>query len=166
MSTANLADGFHAKHSRMTSAKTAECGTTGGGQIWTLFPPDSCSLLHAVLQLHIIRAMGLTVAIDDFGTGYSSLSYIAKLPVSTLKIDRAFIINLARNLDDLSIVSTMISLAHSLKMEVVAEGAETQEQANLLRLLKCDTLQGFLFSPGVPADQIEQYLREGKSLVE
>jgi EAL domain-containing protein (putative c-di-GMP-specific phosphodiesterase class I) len=110
--------------------------------------------------------MGLTVAIDDFGTGYSSLSYIAKLPVSTLKIDRAFIINLARNLDDLSIVSTMISLAHSLKMEVVAEGAETQEQANLLRLLKCDTLQGFLFSPGVPADQIEQYLREGKSLVE
>lgn len=117
-------------------------------------------------KLHIIRAMGLTVAIDDFGTGYSSLSYIAKLPVSTLKIDRAFIINLARNLDDLSIVSTMISLAHSLKLEVVAEGAETQEQANLLRLLKCDTLQGFLFSPGVPADQIEQYLREGKSLVE
>lgn len=115
-------------------------------------------------KLHIIRTMGLTVAIDDFGTGYSSLSYIAKLPVSTLKIDRAFIINLVRNADDLSIVSTIISLAHSLKMDVVAEGAETQDQANLLRLLKCDMLQGFLFSPGVPADRIEQYLREGKSL--
>ncbi|MHB9021172.1 MAG: EAL domain-containing protein [Halothiobacillus sp.] len=116
-------------------------------------------------KLHLIRAMGVTVAIDDFGTGYSSLSYIAKLPVSTLKIDRAFIINLASNADDLNIVSTMISLAHSLNMQVVAEGAETQEQARLLRLLKCDVLQGFLFSPGVPADMIEQFLREGKTLV-
>ncbi|MHB1657623.1 MAG: EAL domain-containing protein [Burkholderiales bacterium] len=118
-----------------------------------------------IQKLQIIREMGIEVAIDDFGTGYSSLSYIAKLPVSTLKIDRAFIINMASNSDDLSIVSTIITLAHSLKMRVVAEGVETEEQARLLRLLKCDEIQGFLFSPGVPAEQIERLLRERKTLL-
>ncbi|MHB1188351.1 EAL domain-containing protein [Thiobacillus sp.] len=115
-------------------------------------------------KLRAIREMGVDVAIDDFGTGYSSLSYIAKLPVSALKIDRAFIMNMASNADDLSIVSTIISLAHSLNMRVVAEGVETGEQARLLRVLKCDEIQGFLFSPAVPAEQIERFLREGKSL--
>ncbi|KVW94809.1 EAL domain-containing protein [Thiobacillus denitrificans] len=115
-------------------------------------------------KLQAIREMGVEVAIDDFGTGYSSLSYIAKLPVSTLKIDRAFIMNMTSNADDLSIVSTIISLAHSLKMRVVAEGVETGEQARFLRVLKCDEIQGFLFSPGVPAEQIEQFLREQKLL--
>lgn len=118
-----------------------------------------------IQKLQIIREMGVEVAIDDFGTGYSSLSYIAKLPVSTLKIDRAFIMNMTSNSDDLSIVSTIISLAHSLNMRVVAEGVETEEQARLLRLLKCDEIQGFLFSPGVPAEQIEQFLHERKSLL-
>ncbi len=118
-----------------------------------------------ISKLQRIREMGIEVAIDDFGTGYSSLSYIAKLPVGTLKIDRAFIINMARNSDDLSIVSTIISLAHSLNMRVVAEGVETEEQARLLHLLKCDEIQGFLFSPAVPAEQIERFLRERKSLV-
>jgi EAL domain-containing protein (putative c-di-GMP-specific phosphodiesterase class I) len=118
-----------------------------------------------IQKLKTIREMGIEVAIDDFGTGYSSLSYIAKLPVNTLKIDRAFIIkNMTSNADDLSIVSTIVSLAHSLNLRVVAEGVETEEQANLLRLLKCNELQGFLFSPGVPADQIETFLREKKSL--
>lgn len=115
-------------------------------------------------KLQAIREMGVEVAIDDFGTGYSSLSYIAKLPVSTLKIDRAFIMNMTSNADDLSIVSTIISLAHSLKMRVVAEGVETGEQARFLRVLKCDEIQGFLFSPAVPAEQIERFLREGKLL--
>jgi len=118
-----------------------------------------------IQKLQMIREMGVEVAIDDFGTGYSSLSYIAKLPVSTLKIDRAFIMNMTSNSDDLSIVSTIISLAHSLNMRVVAEGVETEEQARLLRLLKCDEIQGFLFSPGVPAEQIEQFLRERKCIV-
>ena len=66
--------------------------------------------------------------------------------------------------DDLSIVSAIISLAHSLNLRVVAEGVETNEQANLLRLLKCDEIQGFLFSPGVPAEQIEEFLRNKKTL--
>lgn len=118
-----------------------------------------------IQKLQMIQEMGVEVAIDDFGTGYSSLSYIAKLPVSTLKIDRAFIMNMTSNSDDLSIVSTIISLAHSLNMRVVAEGVETGEQARLLRLLKCNEIQGFLFSPAVPAEQIERFLRERKSLL-
>jgi diguanylate cyclase (GGDEF)-like protein/PAS domain S-box-containing protein len=117
-----------------------------------------------IQKLRAIREMGVEVAIDDFGTGYSSLSYIAKLPINSLKIDRSFIINMTRNADDLSIVSTIISLAHSLNLRVVAEGVETHEQANLLRLLKCDEIQGFLFSPGVPAEQIEDFLRNKKTL--
>jgi EAL domain-containing protein (putative c-di-GMP-specific phosphodiesterase class I) len=97
--------------------------------------------------------------VDDFGTGYSSLSYIARLPVNTLKIDRTFITNMTAKPDDLSIVSTIISLAHSLNLGVVAEGVETEEQQKLLRLLKCDEFQGYLFSPAVPAEQIDRFLR-------
>jgi len=117
-----------------------------------------------ILKLRAIREMGMEVAIDDFGTGYSSLSYIAKLPINALKIDRAFIINMTSSADDLSIISAIISLAHSLDLRVIAEGVETDEQAKLLRLLKCDEIQGFLFSPGVPIDQIEEFLRDKKSL--
>jgi len=117
-----------------------------------------------IQKLRAIREMGVEVAIDDFGTGYSSLSYIAKLPINSLKIDRAFIINMASNADDLSIVSAIISLAHSLDLRVIAEGVETNEQANLLRLLKCDEIQGFLFSPAVPIAQIEEFLRNKKHL--
>jgi diguanylate cyclase (GGDEF)-like protein len=118
-----------------------------------------------ILKLRAIREMGMEVAIDDFGTGYSSLSYIAKLPINALKIDRAFIINMTSSADDLSIVSAIISLAHSLDLRVIAEGVETDEQAKLLRLLKCDEIQGFLFSPGVPVAQIEEFLRNKKSLI-
>ena len=121
-------------------------------------------IVENIQKLRMIREMGVEVAIDDFGTGYSSLSYIAKLPVNTLKIDRAFIMNMTSSSDDLSIVSTIISLAHSLNIRVVAEGVETIEQAKLLHLLRCDEIQGFLFSPAVPAEQIEEFLHEKKSL--
>jgi diguanylate cyclase (GGDEF)-like protein len=115
-------------------------------------------------KLKIIRDMNVEVAIDDFGTGYSSLSYIAKLPVNVLKVDRAFIINMTSNPDDLNIVSAIISLAHSLHLRVIAEGVETDEQADLLRMLRCDEMQGYLFSPGVSTSRIEEFLRERKSL--
>jgi EAL domain-containing protein (putative c-di-GMP-specific phosphodiesterase class I) len=108
--------------------------------------------------------MNIEIAIDDFGTGYSSLSYIAKLPVNVLKIDRAFITNMSTNPDDLTIVSTIISLAHSLHLQVIAEGVETHEQASLLRTLNCDEMQGYLFSPGITSDKVEEYLRQKKSL--
>ncbi|HLD09661.1 MAG TPA: EAL domain-containing protein, partial [Methylophilaceae bacterium] len=117
-----------------------------------------------IQKLRAVRDMGVEIAVDDFGTGYSSLSYISRLPINTLKIDRAFIMNMTGNPDDLSIVSTIISLGHSLELKVVAEGVETEEQANLLRLLKCDEFQGYLFSQPVPAEQIEEFLRKKKSL--
>ena len=117
-----------------------------------------------IRKLKKIQDMSVEMAVDDFGTGYSSLSYIAKLPISTLKIDRAFIVNMTSSPNDLSIVSAIISLAHSLNLRVIAEGVETEEQANLLRLLKCDEIQGYLFSPAVAAEQIEQFLREAKTL--
>ncbi len=108
-----------------------------------------------IASLQAIRDLGVTIAIDDFGTGFSSLSYLAKLPVDTLKIDRSFIINMTIGPQGLALVSTIISLAHALKLKVVAEGVETEEQQRLLRLLGCDEMQGFLFSKPVPRETFE-----------
>ena len=110
---------------------------------------------HSIASLQAIRAMGVTIAIDDFGTGFSSLSYLAKLPVDTLKIDRSFVIDMTAGPEGLALVSTIINLAHSLKLKVVAEGVETEEQSRLLRLLNCDEMQGFLFSKPVPGEIFE-----------
>ncbi len=110
---------------------------------------------HSIASLQAIRAMGVTIAIDDFGTGFSSLSYLAKLPVDTLKIDRSFVIDMTAGPEGLALVSTIISLAHSLKLKVVAEGVETEEQSRLLRLLNCDEMQGDLFSKPVPGESFE-----------
>lgn len=115
-------------------------------------------------KLNLIQDMGIELAIDDFGTGYSSLSYIAKLPVNVLKIDRAFISDMNINRDSLTIVSGIISLAHSLHLRVVAEGVETIEQAELLRSLECEEMQGYLFSPAVTATKIIEFLHQKKSL--
>jgi diguanylate cyclase (GGDEF)-like protein/PAS domain S-box-containing protein len=105
--------------------------------------------------LQAIRLMGVRIAIDDFGTGFSSLSYLAKLPVDTLKIDRSFVMDLVDGPEGLALVSTIITLAHSLKLKVVAEGVETEEQSRLLRLLNCDEFQGHLFSKPVPREIFE-----------
>ena len=110
---------------------------------------------HNIASLQAIRAMGVSIAIDDFGTGFSSLSYLAKLPVDTLKIDRSFVIDMTAGPEGLALVSTIINLAHSLKLKVVAEGVETEEQSRLLRLLNCDEMQGFLFSKPVPGEIFE-----------
>jgi len=110
---------------------------------------------HNIASLEAIRALGVTIAIDDFGTGFSSLSYLAKLPVDTLKIDRSFVIEMTTAAEGLTLVSTIINLAHSFKLNVVAEGVETEEQSRLLRLLTCDEMQGFLFSKPVPAEIFE-----------
>jgi len=115
---------------------------------------------HSITTLHAIRALGVRVAIDDFGTGFSSLSYLSKLPVDTLKIDRSFVIEMAVSREGLALVSTIINLAHALKLCVVAEGVETEEQARLLRLLNCDEAQGYLFSRPLPAAVFEAtYIR-------
>ena len=108
-----------------------------------------------IASLQAIRALGVTIAIDDFGTGFSSLSYLAKLPVDTLKIDRSFVVDMTVASEGLALVSTIIVLAHSLKLKVVVEGVETEEQSRLLRLVNCDEMQGFLFSRPVPAEIFE-----------
>ena len=110
---------------------------------------------HSIESLKAIRTLGVTIAIDDFGTGFSSLSYLAKLPVDTLKIDRSFVIDMTAGPEGLALVSTIINLAHSLKLKVVAEGVETEEQSRLLGLLNCDEMQGYLFSKPVPGDIFE-----------
>jgi len=109
----------------------------------------------SISSLQAIRALGVSIAIDDFGTGFSSLSYLARLPVDTLKIDHSFVLDMTDGAEGLALVSTIINLAHSLKLKVVAEGVETEEQARLLRLLDCDEMQGFLFSRPVPVDIFE-----------
>jgi EAL domain-containing protein (putative c-di-GMP-specific phosphodiesterase class I) len=106
-----------------------------------------------------VHGLGVRIAIDDFGTGYSSLGYLAKLPVQTLKIDRSFIIAMLKDPDTMTLVQTIISLAHSLRLKVVAEGVEHEEQAKMLRLLQCDEMQGYLFSRPVPFDQMTALLQ-------
>lgn len=102
-----------------------------------------------IAKLDAIRALGVRIAIDDFGTGFSSLNYLVKLPVDTLKIDRSFLIDMTAGPENLALVSTIIDLAHALHLKVVAEGVETEEQSQLLRLLRCDEMQGYLFSKPV-----------------
>jgi diguanylate cyclase (GGDEF)-like protein/PAS domain S-box-containing protein len=119
---------------------------------------------QSVATLQAIRAMGVTIAIDDFGTGFSSLGYLSKLPVDTLKIDRSFVIDMTATQEGLALVSTIVSLAHALKLKVVAEGVETEEQSRLLRLLNCDEMQGFLFSQALPCETFEtRYLSPTRS---
>jgi diguanylate cyclase (GGDEF)-like protein len=116
---------------------------------------------HSIGVLQAIREMGVRIAIDDFGTGFSSLSYLARLPVDALKIDRSFIVDMTAGPQGLSLVTTIINLAHSLKLNVVAEGVETEEQTRLLRLLGCDELQGHVCSPALPASEFEaRFLRD------
>jgi diguanylate cyclase (GGDEF)-like protein/PAS domain S-box-containing protein len=109
----------------------------------------------SIASLKAIRALGVRIAIDDFGTGFSSLSYLARLPVHTLKIDRSFVIDMGASPEGLALVSTIINLAHSMKLNVVAEGVETEEQSRLLRLLNCDETQGYWFGRPVPRDVFE-----------
>jgi diguanylate cyclase (GGDEF)-like protein len=113
----------------------------------------------SVQILEELSRMGVVVSIDDFGTGYSSMSYLRRFPIDKLKIDRSFISDLTTNSADSSIVQAIISLAHSLRLKVVAEGVETAEQLERLREMGCDQYQGFFRSAAVPAAEIEESIR-------
>ena len=112
----------------------------------------------AISVLRRLKNIGVSISIDDFGTGYSSLSYLKKFPVDTIKIDQSFIKDVALDPDTTSLVSSIISMAHGLELKTIAEGVETEEQWNILRLLKCDMAQGFYFSPAVPPREFEKLL--------
>jgi diguanylate cyclase (GGDEF)-like protein len=117
------------------------------------------NVTHSIVSLLAIRALGVSIAIDDFGTGFSSLSYLTKLPVDTLKIDRSFVFDMMSGADGMTLVSVIINLAHALKLKVVAEGVETEDQLRQLGALQCDEVQGFLIGKSVPAEIFEeQYL--------
>ncbi len=107
---------------------------------------------HSIASLQTLRSMGVAIAVDDFGTGHSSLSCLARLPVDTLKIDGCFVADMTTGPEGLALASHIIQLAHALKVNVMAEGVETPEQARLLRLLGCETMQGFLVGDAVPAE--------------
>ncbi|MCL4476880.1 MAG: EAL domain-containing protein, partial [Nitrospirae bacterium] len=115
-------------------------------------PEDASTILGK------LKSMGVEISIDDFGTGHSSLGYLRRLPVSYLKIDRSFVMNITTNPNDASIVTAIIALAHTLNLKVVAEGVETQEQLLFLREHGCDEMQGFLFSRPLPAEDISKLL--------
>lgn len=105
-----------------------------------------------------LKSMGIKISIDDFGTGFSSLVSLKRLPIDTLKIDRTFVRDATRDTDDAALVMAIITLAHNLRLKVIAEGVETEEQLKFLQLLRCDEIQGFLFSRPVPAEAIPELL--------
>jgi len=112
--------------------------------------------------LQSLDEMGVRLALDDFGTGYSSLSYLRRFPISRLKIDRSFVSELPGNRDDAALTAAIVTMAHSLRLGVVAEGVETLEQAEHLQNLGCDDLQGHLFSAAVPASDFASLLERVK----
>jgi len=113
-----------------------------------------------IAKMDVLKERGVGFSLDDFGTGYSSLSYLSKLPLDQLKIDRSFVMNLESNDDNVAICAATISLAHSLKLKVVAEGVETETHRYILSSVHhCDILQGYLFGKPVPIDQLEASIK-------
>lgn len=119
---------------------------------------------ESIAILEQLSTMGVLVSVDDFGTGYSSMSYLRKFPIDKLKIDRGFVNEIMTRPDDASIVRAIISLAHSLRLKVVAEGVESAEQLEFLKTLGCDQYQGFHFSPALPAPQFEALVRSKETV--
>uniref|UniRef100_UPI003EB81563 EAL domain-containing protein n=1 Tax=Citrobacter freundii TaxID=546 RepID=UPI003EB81563 len=122
------------------------------------------NLKRSVEVLNAFSALGITVSIDDFGTGYSNILMLKSLPARELKIDRIFVKDISENSKNTKIVSTIIDIAHSMNMRVVAEGIETQEQEILLTQMGCSMLQGFLFAKPLPAHKIHELIQQENSI--
>ena len=121
--------------------------------------------LAAERTLRSLNGYGIKLSIDDFGTGYSSLSYLKRFPVAKLKIDQSFVRSLANDENDAAIARAIITLGHSMGLEVLSEGVETSEQLEYLRLQQCDTVQGFFFSRPIPADEIPPLLKKSGTVI-
>jgi EAL domain-containing protein (putative c-di-GMP-specific phosphodiesterase class I) len=116
-----------------------------------------------IAQLQQLRDLGVRVAVDDFGTGYSGLAYLRRLPVDVIKIDQTFVAELLEDPAAASVVQAIVHLAHALDLEVVAEGAESGEQVEMLHALDCDFIQGFFYAAAVPAEEATAIVRRGLS---
>jgi diguanylate cyclase len=130
---------------------------------------ETAVMSDAEESVHILEAisrMGVLVSVDDFGTGYSSMSYLRRFPIDKLKIDRCFVEQMTARPEDASIVGAIISLAHSLRLKVIAEGVETPEQLQLLADLGCDQYQGFYFSPALLPARFEELVRQDPTLAD
>jgi diguanylate cyclase (GGDEF)-like protein len=123
---------------------------------------DNIKLANA--QLKELKALGISISLDDFGTGYSSLSYLQKFNLDILKIDRGFVTDINHNEKNATITKAIISMAHGLNLHVIAEGVEKEAELEFLREQKCNTIQGYLFSPPVPGDKFEEMLKNGAQL--
>lgn len=117
---------------------------------------------QAAATLRRLKEIGVSISLDDFGTGYSSLSYLKNLPIDGLKIDRSFVRDLTSDPNDAAIIMAVITLAHSLKLKVIAEGVENEEQLSFLRLLRCDAVQGYFYSRPMPAEAVREWLFKGQ----
>jgi EAL domain-containing protein (putative c-di-GMP-specific phosphodiesterase class I) len=117
--------------------------------------------VRAAQALEALRGDGVLISLDDFGTGYSSLAYLKNFPIDTIKVDQSFIRDVAHDAGSGAIATAIIGLAHSLGLDVVAEGVETAEQLAFLVEHECDTVQGFYFSRPVPADRVAKLLVSG-----
>jgi EAL domain-containing protein (putative c-di-GMP-specific phosphodiesterase class I) len=128
---------------------------------------ESHAMANAEATIHTLRelkALGVRISIDDFGIGYSSLSYLKRLPIDTLKIDQSFVRDITSDPDDAAIATAIIALAHTLKLRVVAEGVETQQQLEFLSTRQCDRMQGFLFSRPLAAADCGEFLARARRL--
>ena len=118
----------------------------------------------AILQLHQLKALGVSISIDDFGTGYSSLSYLKRFPVDILKVDRSFVKDIPQDSNDMEITAAIIAMAQKLKLNVVAEGVETIEQIEFLQNNNCYIVQGYYYSKPIPEEELPTLYEQLNSL--
>jgi len=118
-------------------------------------------LERTIETLRSLKALGVSISIDGFGAGFSSLARLRRLPIDALKMDLSFVRGATTDPDDASLVTAVIAVAHSLKLKVIAQGVETEAQVALLRSLQCDGVQGYIWSPPVPAEECERMLIQG-----
>jgi predicted signal transduction protein with EAL and GGDEF domain len=130
---------------------------------------ESMLMQNVEQAIHImseLREMGVHISLDDFGTGYSSLSYLKRFPIDTVKVDKSFVREITVDADSAAIADAIIAMGHSLRLTVLAEGVETEEQLVYLRARGCNRMQGYLFSKPLPPDELAQLLRDGRRLPE